>query len=671
MKIQWLLLAAFLFLPSIVLAQDTSRHVSEEIIVTGVRAGDDVPITKINVPNNTIQERTFGQEMPLFLSTTPSITSYTDAGSYNGYAYFRLRGLDQTRINMTLNGMPLNESEDEGVYFSNFPDFLSNINSIQIQRGVGLASNGVASFAGSINYESQNVFAPDSRKLEVNYGAFNSYRVAASFSNVMDSGHVGMYVRYSQDGSDGYKYNTFNKGGSLFISTAYQGDYGLTKFTGFSGHVQNGMGYLATSLTDINQDPRTNYLTASEQDDFTQHLAQLQDVRITSSNSTLTSSLYYVYLTGHYGVRLDSATLEDFALRSNWLGLMEDFAWTPSESVNTNIGFHANTYGREHTSSIQNIGLYDNTGFKKEVGMFARTTLKYKSVSFFGDVQERNVFFRYQSDPNQPIRMQDKAWSFINPSIGLTVGASENLVAYASIGHTTREPARNDLFQGYDNIDTSNVSEIVDFDKVKPEEVTDIETGLTYSSHRFTTHLSLYNMQFHNEIAPIGKLSYIGLPLRKNVESSYRRGIELDGQCEIERLKFGGNISYIHARINSYTTDYDGVTYNNVSPLLTPEWTGNVFATYQVIGPLNVTLESQGVSKSYLDNTMTDSLTVPSFVIFNGEVSYLIMRSVKLMVRMNNLFDRRYFTSGYVLNGLPAYFVQVPRNIFAKFEVNF
>jgi len=160
--------------PDTVSIHQGTVRLREVVILSSYRAAEDTPVTHQNTDLQQIEGNNFGQEPSLLLSQTPSITAYSDAGSAFGYSYFRLRGMNQTRVNMTLNGVPLNKPEDQGAYFSNYPDFLNSIQSLQIQPGVGTSTNGVASYAGSINFESAFLFRPK-KELYAGYGAFNSY----------------------------------------------------------------------------------------------------------------------------------------------------------------------------------------------------------------------------------------------------------------------------------------------------------------------------------------------------------------------------------------------------------------------------------------------------------------------------------------------------------------
>ena len=242
---------------------------------------------------------------------------------------------------------------------------------------------------------------------------------------------------------------------------------------------------------------------------------------------------------------------------------------------------NGNTYARDHSEfqppDFKN-PLYLNTGHKQDVSGFAKAGYTLGSATLFGDLQVRHAEFRYTPDVNAGIGERSVSWSFFNPKVGLTYQLSEPLSLYASYGQNTREPARNDMFAGFDNVDTSNVDFIGPLDRVKAETVHDFEAGAKYRSAMVDLEANVYSMDFRNEIAPIGELSYLGSPLRQNVKSSYRRGIEGDVTVRAtSRLTLGGNVAASTNRIREYT-DLSGdapVTYHNVEPLLTPRFLGS------------------------------------------------------------------------------------------------
>ena len=388
-------------------AQDTIKSIELKEVEISIRSCDKTPITQTTIKNGEIQKNYIGQDMSYILNRTPSISTYSDNGLYNSYTYFRLRGVDQTRINMTLNGIPLNEPEDQGAYFSNYSDFSSNINSVQIQRGVGTSSYGSSSYIGSINFESVNLLDSNWTSLESGYGSYNTYRGSIAYNSGVKN-KIGVYGRYSQIGSDGYKYNVFNKSKTIFTSIGYYGDNDVLKLTAFSGQSKNGMGYLATNIEDLNIDPRTNYLSKDEKDDFIQSLISLQWVSKINKKSNVTSSIFYNRLDGEYGVLLSNAMFK-FKLGSNFYGIMTTYNYT-DDTLKFQFGVMSSSYNREH-QMFESYEIYKNKGYKSEVSSFVKIhyNLTSKFITFV-DLQARRVIFAYS-----PVGMENLNWSFCVP----------------------------------------------------------------------------------------------------------------------------------------------------------------------------------------------------------------------------------------------------------------
>jgi len=245
---------------TVVMAQTTTDTVKvvnlESVNITGTRADEKQPITNMIIRAAEIKEDYHGEEMTFILAKTPSITTQSDGGHEQGYTTFRLRGIDQTRLNFTLNGVPLNEPEDQGVYFSNYPMFANSINSIQIQRGVGTTANGTSSYGGSINFESNNGYIK-STDLNIGYGSYNTTMVSASHgTGLIVKDKLSFYGNASVFTTDGYKYHSGNQGYSFFFGGQYYGKKDRLKLTAFSGFSNNQMSWLAVSESDINKGPK-------------------------------------------------------------------------------------------------------------------------------------------------------------------------------------------------------------------------------------------------------------------------------------------------------------------------------------------------------------------------------------------------------------------------------
>jgi iron complex outermembrane receptor protein len=652
---------------------ETQKIQLEEISISSVRSDKNIQVTETTINKKEIEKNYTGQEMPIILAKTPSVTWYSDGGNYTGYSYLRLRGIDQTRINFTLNGVPLNEPEDQGAYFSNYPDFLNSVRSIQVQRGIGLSTNGAAAFAGSVNMESP--FLNDSAYVELNssYGSYHTYRVSPEFNTGLLKNNWSFYGRYSNARSDGFREHSGTKGQSFFFSGGYIGKKGIFKFTGFTGISKNEMAYLAVSDSILKHNYRTNCLTQNEKDEFKQTLVMGQYIAPIGKRSNITSSVYYNYLQGGYSI-LFSPDLYNYSVKSDFYGAIINYQYQYN-SLKLNIGVHGNSYGREHYSSIlpdESNLLYKNKGFKNEFSSFVKLAYSIKKITLFADLQYRYTEFNYQSDKNDRINLGSVNWQFINPKAGISYLIKDRHVFYISFGSTSREPTRNDLFAGYDNIDSLNYKEVGNLRRVKPESLTDLEVGIKLNYRKLKLEFNFYDMEFKNEIAAIGQLSYIGLPLRKNVASSYRRGIELNLITEpFKGLIFSTQANLSDNRIKTYTTDYDSVTYTNVQPLLTPQIIINQSIGYTATKWLTTEVSARYSGKSYLDNTNNENYTTPSSLIFNGSIGVRFYKEHSINFTVNNITDQKYYTSGYVQSSQPYYFAMATRNYFVTLKLRF
>src|SRR5262245_21189161 len=272
--------------------RDTTRTL-EAVTVKAIRAGDQAPVSATSIGRVEIERRSFGQDVPILLQGTPSLTSYAETGNYWGYSYIRLRGIDQSRINLTLDGIPLNDPEDQVLYFADFPDLASSLGSVQIQRGVGTSSNGTAAYAGSINMESVPLgVAALSGNVQVERGSFGSKRYSAEYQSALMPTRFAWYGRVSSLSTDGYRYHSGVEGKSAFFSAAYSGDRDILKVTATTGTLRDTMAYFAVPITDLDTNRRINPLTPRERDGFTERLASLSYTHAFSAATSWSTTAY-------------------------------------------------------------------------------------------------------------------------------------------------------------------------------------------------------------------------------------------------------------------------------------------------------------------------------------------------------------------------------------------
>ena len=649
----------------------------ERVTVTAIRGGatgEGAPLSQRTLTRGEIEQRSFGQEVPLLLQGTPSVTSYAETGNYWGYSYTRLRGIDQSRINLTIDGIPLNDPEDQVLYFADLPDLASSIESVQIQRGVGTSSAGTASFAGSINFETAPLAARREGELQIEGGSFGSRRASAEYRSGLLANGFAFYGRLSDLQSNGYRYHSGVLGRSGLVSAGYFGARDVFKVMATAGLLRDTLSYLAVPETDLRRDRRLNPLLPTELDRFGEQLVSASYTRALSTTSSLSTTLYRISASGNYDVAIDP-DLWNYHLDFVWYGLTSAWSWQ-GDGVRVNVGVNGNRYARDHYAFVRPAladPQYFNTGHKGDISGFAKVAYDVGQATVFGDVQTRRAEFRYVPDAHADIASRSISWTFLNPRGGVTYRLTPEVSLYGSYGVTSREPARGDMFAGFDNLDTSNVAFVGDLSRVRPETVHDAEAGVTLASDAVHLQANLFSMDFRNEIEPIGALSYQGLPLRKNVHASYRRGLELDGRVRLTRsVTASVNATLMQARIADYTDDASGESFHDVPPLLTPRILTAQRLEWQPSAALSLWGEGRYTGRSQLDNTGNPALVLPdAYVLDASAVWRFASGRHALELRGNNLAGSKRYGSGYGSGDTPYYYVLPPRNLFVTLKLGF
>lgn len=639
---------------------DNTKFLDEVIII--YQADKRTPVTFQNIYSKDIKQKSTGQEPSFLLSETPSITNYSDAGNSQGYSYYRLRGIDQTRINTTFDGMPMNEPEDQGAYFSNYPDILNSVSKIQIQRGVGTTKNGVASYGGSVQLFSPNLADSTKSTFGLGYGSLNSLRVFGEYNSGIKNKKA-LYVRASQVYSDGYKYHSSNNSQSVFLSGGLFYDKSTWKLNVLAGHQQNDMAWIGVSDSLINIDRRTNGNHKQEKDRFFQMLTQLQNHWQINQSSSLQSSVYYTFLKGNYDFDLNNfvglpstSELYNYAVKSNLVGFFSNYSFSKNQ-FNLTSGLHGNIYNRQHLGSEKALGqLYQNTGYKNEVSIFTKADYTHKMFTFFADLQYRYVNFDYKGS----VAMQKLDWNFLNPKAGLSVAVNPNSTLYYSVGYTGREPTRNDMFGGNDDLLADSLGNAI-VSNTKPEYVLNHELGFRLQKSKINFNANLYYMDFKNEIVLDGKFGPNGLALTNNVEQSFRTGLELSINYKVSKhFSLVNNSSFNYSRIKEQTETF--------SPILTPP----IIVNQEVVFSKNnftIALSGRYQHQSFID--FANEEKVNGYFLLNSRASYKI-KGVLFSVFMNNITNAKYFNHGYVdFDGSKKYFVQAPTNFYASIQYSF
>lgn len=666
--------------------------VSENVLVQAVRAGSEIPVAQTLISQATIDAQFQGQDAQfLFERTSPSLIAFSEAGTgFSNYGSFRLRGIDQTRINITFNGVPLNDMIDQGVFFSNITDIANSVRSVQIQRGVGASSNGTSSYGGSVNFEGVNLAeASPGSEFQLSSGSFGLLRGSAEIRTGKMQNNVSVYAKYSTFATDGYRYNTASRSQSAVISAAYFGANDVLKLTGILGQTRNQLAYFAVPKPLVEKDPRTNINDSSDRDDFGQHLLQLEYIRSLSAKTTFAASVYYGGAGGDYftGFRDTTGALTqiNYPLRNDHLGVMMTLS-TQSEdnSIDATFGLHGYTFMRRNWETILPDYLsnyYDDRTVKNELSAFAKMSYRIGTLSFYGDLQARFVAMSFTPDnraltsvPVIPLH----SWFFLNPKIGATWQASENLSVYASFGRTGREATRFDML-GSTQIVDANVRVLTNPNTVRPEFVNDIEAGVRVVGTGYNANVNGFFMQFQDEIAAIGPFIPQGfVQLRKNVPQSYRAGVEIEGEVELsENFRLLGNATWMQAAISEYAPENLGTNevFRNVRPVQTPNFMGAATLQWRPLSAIALEVGGRYVGESFLELTNNRDLMLPAFGVLDGRFEWRFWNEHKINVAFNNILNALYFTNGGTTEFqgkiVPAYFVQAPRNIVATLTIKF
>ena len=657
----------------------------EAVQVTAVRGGAAAASAK-TITAADIDRRYTGQETPILLQASPGITSYAESGSGSNYSYMRIRGIDQTRINITLDAIPLNEPEDEGLYFSNFPDFANSIATVQVQRGVGTSTHGVASYAGSVNFESVPVASVRrGGEVQLTRGSYNTSRGSAEYQSGLTSSGFAGYLRASAQTTDGYRYNSGNRSNSLFASGGWFGTNDVVKATLLAGLSSNEQAYYASPLSVLRVTPRDNPYgnagTDAVDDRFHQDLASLSWTHALSPSTSIATTAYGFDAGGWYDVPYGGDVYR-YDLHSRWGGVLSALEWTGASSKAA-LGIHASRYAREHwryTKPDLSTRLYDNTGYKGEQSAFAKGSLVRGRATLFGDLQVRLAQFRYRPTTGSGVTPASVKWSFVNPKAGASIRISDALTGYASIGMNGREPTRADMFAGADDLDSVTARSVLPLTRVHPESARDVETGVLLRRPSLDVAANLFWMQFRNEIAPIGEINEIGYVLRKNVARSVRRGAEGDLTWRVTpRLTAVATASLTDARIREYRDDASGEVFHDATALLTPKFVSGQGIRSDIAPWLSLDLDGRYVSRMMLTNTNDARFVVPSSWFADAGITLRVARqSVLLAVR--NVFDSEVFTGGYpgAVPGSadpsamePYYYILAPRNFTVSTRLTF
>ncbi|WP_374166192.1 TonB-dependent receptor [Arcticibacter sp. MXS-1] len=582
--------------------------VTDEVIVRATRAQENTGTTYKNLNREEIGKNNLGQDLPYLLNQTPSVVVSSDAGTGIGYTGIRIRGSDITRINVTVNGIPLNDAESQGAFFVNLPDFASSVDNMQIQRGVGTSTNGAAAFGGSINV--QTTTRRDSSYAEINntYGSFDTWKNTVSVGSGLIDHKFTFDARLSRIKSDGYIDRGASDLKSFFLTGAFYGKKDLIRANVFSGKEKTYQAWEGVPQDSLATNRTYNPFTYENQtDNYQQDHYQLLYTHTFSDKLTFNSALHYTYGRGYYEeFKTDSLKNYGFAspvingaaveesdlVRQKWLdnhfyGGTYSFNYKPKSDLDITLGGAYNEYRGSHFGEVvwaevpyvlpQEKGIstkrryYDNDAVKTDFNSYIRGVYQKDKFSVFADLQYRRVGYSFLGLNRSRNSVQQKeTLNFFNPKIGVTWLLNSKSNVYASLAVANKEPNRDDY--------TESSAE----SRPKAENLKDLELGYRRQDKNYQIGANVYGMFYKDQLILTGEINDVGQATRMNVPDSYRLGIELDGQVRISsKLRWAATASISKSRIKTFTEYVDDLSgqqsfaYKNTDIAFSPNFVGS------------------------------------------------------------------------------------------------
>ena len=685
---------------------------TDEIIVQSTRAGKLTPTTYSYVKKDEIESNNFGQDLPYLLSMQPGLVSSSDAGAGIGYTGMWIRGSNIQRINVTVNGIPVNDPESHGVFWVNMPDFASSVNSIQVQRGVGTSTNGGGAFGATVNLETSSVNKKASAEISNAFGSFNTSKTNIKFGTGLINKHWFFDGRLSKIKSDGYIDRSASDLQSYYVQAGYQSEKTLIKAIVFSGKEKTGQAWWGVDDWTVNAYGRkfnwagviynedgTMRFYDQQTDNYQQDHYQLHLSHLLGEHLSFGGAIHYTYGRGYYEeynqgdllanypignqiIGSDTITNSDLIVR-RWLdnhfyGGTYAFNYHKNK-LRITFGGAANKYANaRHLGEIiwaQFSGLsnirdkyYDNTSNKSDINNYLKVNYQLGSyLNLFADLQVRNVdYVASGTDKGGDDISINKQFTFFNPKAGLSYKLNRAGQLYASIAIAHREPIRTDF------IDAPTGTDPVE------ERLIDYEFGLRNNNQRFAYNINAYYMLYSNQLVLTGEINDVGSPIRANVGESYRIGTELEGSYKFsEKVQARTTLSVGSSGTEHFEEQANGTIkdFGTIQLSFSPQTIAGIELLTRPITGIKLALRTKYVSKQYLDLTQNEELTLDPYSSTDFRVSYKLrpafMREIDLSVLLNNIFDQMYASNGYVWGGTRYYYPQAGLNVLGSITLKF
>ena len=694
----------------------------DEQIIHAIRAGKNSPFAHTDVDQQELREKNVAADMPTLLETLPSIVSTSENGTGFGYSSFRIRGTDISRINVTVNGVPLNDSESQGVFWVNMPDFASSVENIQVQRGVGTSTNGAAAFGASVNFSTLGVEPKPYFEYQGMGGSFNTLKNTVMAGTGLLNNGLNMDVRYSKLNSDGYINRGFTDHQSFFASAGWRNDNTLVKAIVLIGEEHTGItwwGVPSDSLaTNRRYNPAGKYVDDADNtqyydgqtDNYWQNHYQLMGNHTFSEKLSMGAAVHATKGKGYYqqyqeGEDLAAYGYEDMSsetdlIRQKWLdnifyGANASLIYKTKKSRMT-FGSAYTIYDGDHYGLIKwlhdgdqdvNLEWYRNNGLKKDFNVFAKAEYQLlENLWFFDDLQLRNIKYDMEG-PDDDLVLVDQShnWTFFNPKFGLSYNVND-FRFYGSYATANREPARADL---------KDATKAGGNDIPTPERLFDTEAGVVWSSEKAAVSMNVYYMNYKDQLVNTGELNSVGYPVMTNVDKSYRIGVELGWKIHmLNLLTWEANATFSRNKIIDYVEyavayDEDGNEFiqtkalGNTDISYSPSLIAGSDLTLKLSEKIALHMMNKYVGKQYFDNTMSNDRAIDPYHFMNIrlDVGTFDLWKMKLGMQfmVNNVYNAMYSNNAYGGNWYEQgveqtwkyYFPQAGRNYALKLVLRF
>jgi iron complex outermembrane recepter protein len=682
---------------------------TEDVFVYATRVGKNDPFASTSVSKSELESRNMGQDIPYLLSSTPSFVATSDAGAGVGYTGFRIRGTDANRINVTINGVPLNDAESHGVFWVNMPDFSTSVDNVQVQRGVGTSTHGAGAFGATVNMQTNTLKQMPYAEYNGTAGSFSTFKNSVSLGTGLMGNGFSFDARLSNISSDGFIDRSFSKLKSYFVSGGYYMGSTIVKANIFSGAEKTYQAWNGVPSVRLNNDlegmqryadhwliteKQTEEMIASnsrtyniytyenETDNYQQDHYQLLVSHRFSTRISMSMAGHYTRGLGYfeqfkpdqklsnYGfgpVQVgDTAISRTDIIRRKWLdnhfgGTTFSVHYLKNRSEVT-LGGGWNRYIGDHFGDMvwmahagdveKGDEWYRNRGVKSDFNTYLKINHALtNTLNLYADVQYRNILYSIEgADDDLRDLAQNHDYDFLNPKLGINYQPNNRSKAYLSWAVAHREPSRSNLTDADPN------GPIPTFEKLN-----DFEAGYQYQSSILGAGANLYYMLYTDQLVLTGQINDVGSAIMVNVDDSYRAGIELMANIKLGKLlQWEANATFSRNQINNFTEYVDNwdtggqesFELGATTIAFSPSVVANSIVKLQPLRQLSLSLQSQYVGKQYIDNSGSEDRMLDAYFVNNLLVDYTFYPSFakefKFTLMVNNLLNQSYETNAWV-----------------------